>query len=176
MKENNQTSLSLDVKFKVKDVLRYNVSVACKNKVNVIMMALGIGVLAYFFYKLLTSGERVDIFFARHIVLLVVPVIIFIMIPWKVWQITLTQMQQPAFAYGVKYIFSPESIVLDIGEASEEMKWDIFVKVLETKHDFRFYVNAISAQIIPKHNMDEGQLQILRKIIQEAASDRSQLK
>ena len=176
MKENNQTSLSLDVKFKVKDVLRYNVSVACKNKVNVIMIALGIGVLAYFFYKLLTSGERVDIFFARHIVLLVVPVIIFIMIPWKVWQITLTQMQQPAFAYGVKYIFSPESIVLDIGEASEEIKWDIFVKVLETKHDFRFYVNAISAQIIPKHNMEESQLQTLRKIIQEAAPDRSQLK
>ena len=176
MKENNQTSLSLDVKFKVKDVLRYNVSVACKNKVNVMMIALGIGVLVYFFYKLLTSGERVDIFFARHIVLLVVPVLIFIMIPWKVWKITLTQMQQPAFAYGVKYIFSPESIVLDIGEASEEMKWDIFVKVLETKHDFRFYVNAISAQIIPKHNMDEGQLQTLRKIIQEAASDRSQLK
>lgn len=176
MKENNQTSLSLDVKFKVKDVLRYNLSVAFKNKVNDIMMALGVGVLAYFFYKLLTSGERVDIFFARHIVLLVVPVLIFMMIPWKVWQITLSQMQQPSFAYGVKYIFSPESIVLDIGEASEEMKWDIFVKVLETKHDFRFYVNAISAQIIPKHNMDEQQLQMLRKIIEKAAPDRSQLK
>lgn len=176
MKENNQTSLSLDVKFKVKDVLRYNLSVARKNKVNCIMMALGIGVLAYFFYKLLTSGERIDIFFARHIVLLVVPVLIFVTIPWKVWQITLAQMQQPAFAYGVRYIFSPESIILDIGEANEEMKWDVFVKVLETKHDFRFYVNTISAQIIPKHNMDEGQLQTLRKIIQEAASNRSQLR
>lgn len=176
MKKDNETSLTLDVKFKVKDVLRYNVSVAKKSKVNCVVSLFGIGVLIYFFYGLFTSGERMDIFFARHIVWLVVPILIFMMIPWKVWKITVSQMQQPAFAYGVQYIFSNENIVLDIGEASEEMKWDVFVKILETKNDFRFYVNAISAQIIPKHNMNEEQLNTLRKIIKEAAPDRSQLK
>jgi len=172
MKKDNETSLTLDVKFKVKDVLRYNVSVAKKSKVNCVVSLFGIGVLIYFFYGLFTSGERMDIFFARHIVWLVVPILIFMMIPWKVWKITVSQMQQPAFAYGVQYIFSNENIVLDIGEASEEMKWDVFVKILETKNDFRFYVNAISAQIIPKHNMNEEQLNTLRKIIKEAAPDR----
>lgn len=176
MSQEKKDSLNLDVKFKVRDVLRYNASVARKNIVNCIVMAFGLGVLVYFFYKMFTTGERVDVFFARHIVLLLVPILIFVMIPWRVWKITLTQMQQPAFAYGVNYTFSEENIVLDLGEASEEMSWDIFVKVIETKHDFRFYVNQISAQIIPKHNMTSEQLETLRAIIQKAAPNRNQLR
>ena len=176
MDDQINTLLSLDVKFKVKDVLRYNLSVARKNIVNCIVMAFGLGVLVYFFYKMFTTGERIDIFFARHIVLLIVPLLVFLMIPWRVWKITLTQMQQPAFAYGVTYTFSKEHIVLDTGEASEEVAWDVFMKIVETKHDFRLYDNPISAQIIPKHNMNGEQLQALRNIIREVAPDRSQLK
>lgn len=176
MNEQKDTTLSLPIKFKLKDVLRYNTSVASKNIVNCIVMAVGVGVLAYFFYKMFTTGERVDVFVANHIVLLLVPILIFVMIPWRVWKITATQMQQPAFAYGVTYTFSPGHIVLDIGEASEEMSWDIFVKVVETKYDFRLYVNAISAQIIPKHNMSKEQLETLREIIRSAAPNRSQLR
>ena len=176
MNEQKGAVLSLPVKFKLKDVLRYNMSVARKNIVNCIVMAIGLGVLVYFFYKMFTSGERMDIFVANHIVLLAVPVLIFVMIPWRVWKITASQMQQPAFAYGVTYTFSTEHIGLDIGEASEEMTWDVFVKIIETKHDFRFYVNAISAQIIPKHNMSQEQLETLREIIRKAVPDRSQLR
>lgn len=176
MNEEKKVSLNLDVRFKVSDVLRYNASVARKNIVNCVVMAFGLGVLVYFFYKMFTTGERIDVFFARNIVLLLVPVLIFLMIPWRVWKITLTQMQQPAFAYGVNYTFSEENIVLDLGEASEEMAWDVFVKVIETKHDFRFYVNQVSAQIIPKHNMTNEQLEKLREIIRKAAPDRSQLR
>ena len=176
MNEQKNNALTLDVKFKVRDVLRYNVSVARKNMVNCIVMLFGLGVLVYFFYKMFTTGERIDIFFAHHIVLLIVPILVFMMIPWRVWKITITQMQQPAFAYGVTYTFSKENIVLDTGEAREEVAWDLFVKVIETKHDFRFYVNSVSAQIIPKHNMTDKQLQELRKIIGEVAPDRSQLR
>ncbi len=176
MNEQKDTVLSLPVKFKLKDVLRYNVSVARKNIVNCIVMAVGLGVLVYFFYKMFTTGERIDVFIANHIVLLLVPILIFVMIPWRVWKITATQMQQPAFAYGVSYTFSKEHIVLDLGEASEEMSWDVFVKIVETKHDFRLYVNAISAQIIPKHNMTQEQLEVFRGIIREAAPNRSQLR
>lgn len=168
--------LSLDVKFKVKDVLRYNLSVARKNIVNCIVLGLGALVLFFFFYKLFTSPERIDVFIAKNVMLLVVPLLIFVMIPWKVWQITLTQMQQPAFANGVNYTFSKENIILDIGNASEAMSWDLFVKIVETKHDFRFYINKISAQIIPKHNMTSQELQILKQMIQDVAPTRSQLK
>ena len=55
MDEQKNTLLSLDVKFKVKDVLRYNLSVARKNIVNCIVMAFGLGVLVYFFYKMFTE-------------------------------------------------------------------------------------------------------------------------
>jgi hypothetical protein len=176
MDEQRTPLLPLDIKFKVKDVLRYNLSVARKNIVNCIVLGLGGLVLIYFFYKMFTTPERLDVFIAKNVMLLVVPLLIFMMIPWKVWQITLSQMQQPAFAYGVKYVFSKEHIILDIGEASEEMSWDLFVKIIETKHDFRFYINNISAQIIPKHNMTEEELQILKEIIKEAAPNRCQLK
>lgn len=176
MDEQKSPLLSLDVKFKVKDVLRYNLSVARKNIVNCIVLGLGALVLAYFFYRMFTSPDRLDIFIAKNVMLLVVPLLIFVMIPWKVWQITLSQMQQPAFAYGVNYTFSKESIVLDIGEASEAMPWDLFVNIVETKHDFRFYINQISAQIIPKHNMTAEEIQVLKQMIREAAPTRSQLK
>ncbi len=176
MDEQKSPLLSLDVKFKVKDVLRYNLSVAGKNIVNCIVLGIGALVLIFFFYKMFTSSERVDVFIAKNVMLLIVPVLIFVMIPWRVWQITLSQMQQPAFAYGVNYTFSKENIVLDIGEASEAMPWDLFVKIVETKHDFRFYINQISAQIIPKHNMTPEQLQLLKEMIGEVAPTRSQLK
>lgn len=176
MNEQKDTVLSLPIKFKLKDVLRYNISVARKNLVNCIIMAVGLGVLVYFFYKMFTTGERIDVFVANHIVLLLVPILIFVMIPWRVWKITASQMQQPAFAYGVNYTFSQDHIVLDIGEASEEMSWDVFVNIIETKNDFRLYVNAISAQIIPKHNMTTEQLKTLREIIRTAAPNRNQLR
>lgn len=176
MDEQKVSMLSLDVKFKVKDVLRYNLSVARKNIVNCIVLGLGGLVLLYFFYKMFTTPERLDVFIAKNVMLLIVPLLIFMMIPWRVWQITLSQMQQPAFAYGVNYTFSKEHILLDLGTASEEMSWDLFVKIIETKHDFRFYINDISAQIIPKHNMTTEQLQIIKGIIREAAPNRCQLK
>ena len=176
MENKKESTLSLDVKFKVRDVLRYNMSVALKNIVNEIVLAVGVLSLIIFFYQMITTSERVDVYIAKHIVLLIVPVLIFMMIPWRVWKITLTQMQSPAFSGGVNYTFSPSGILLDIGEASEETSWDVFVKIIETKHDFRFYVNKVSAQIIPKHNMNEEQEEMLRRIIREVAADRSQLK
>lgn len=176
MNEQKTLSLPLEVKFKVKDVLRYNVSVARKNITNCLVMLLGIGVLVYFFFRMATTGERLDIFLAKNIALLIVPLLVFLMLPWKVWKITAVQMQQPAFAYGVQYTFSKEGILLDIGEASDEMSWDLFVKIVESKHDFRFYINKVSAQIIPKHNMNEEQVGVLRQIIREAAPERCQLK
>lgn len=97
------------------------------------------------------------------------------MLPWKVWKISVHQMQQPAFLNGVQYTFTKDYILLDIGEASEEMPWDLFVKIVESKHDFRFYVNKISAQIIPKHNMNEEQLTKLRRMIREAAPNQCQV-
>lgn len=170
MEQKENVKLDFDVKFKLKDILRYNVSVASKNIVNNIVMAIGVFVLIFFLYKMFTSDVSIDIYLSQNIMFLLIPILIFVLIPWRVWKITVSQMQLPAFAYGVKYSFSTEGIVLDIGEAKEEMSWDLFVKVVETKHDFRFYVNQVSAQIIPKHNFTEEELNRFRTVIKNSTS------
>lgn len=170
MNKQQENSLALDVKFRFKDVFRYNVSVATKNIVNDIVMAMGVFVLIFFFYKMATATEGIDVYISRNIALLLVPILIFVLIPWRVWKITATQMQLPAFAYGVRYEFSNEHIVLDLGEESEAMPWDLFVNIIETKNDFRLYVNKVSAQIIPKHNLTNEELDILRNIIKESTT------
>ncbi len=172
MQNQEERQLTLKVNFKIKDVLRYNTDVAKKNIVNDLVLAIGLGVIVFFFYKMWTTSERMDIYISKNITLLLVPILIFVLIPWRVWQITLSQMQVPAFRHGVTYAFSKKHIVLNVGEASEEMSWDLFVKIVETKHDFRFYINSISAQIIPKHNLTMEQLGALKEII-KGAVDRS---
>lgn len=176
METKNERTLELDVKFKIKDVLRYNMSVAGKNIVNQIVLGIGALSLIYFFYRMFTTTERVDTYIAQNIIFLIVPVLIFMMIPWRVWKITVSQMQTPAFSGGVTYVFSIAHIVLDLGGESEEIPWDAFVKIVETKKDFRLYVNQVSAQIIPKHNMTQEELTELKAIMKEAAPTICQLK
>lgn len=160
--------LTAKINFKINDVWRFNLSVAMKNIVNVITMVIGLGVFVLFFYRMFTSEVSIDVFISKNVMLLIIPILIFALIPWRVWQITLHQMQMPAFAEGVTYTFENEGVTLDTGEAREQVKWDIFASVVETKNDFRFYVNAISAQIIPKHNLSIEQQQLLKEIIKEA--------
>lgn len=160
--------LSIDVQFKAKDLLRYNMSVALKNILNKILMIVGSLVVVYFIYQMFTTSEGWDVYLSQHIFILLVPILIFVLIPWRVWQVTLTQMQMKQFAYGVTYIFTNETVTLDIGEEQDTVSWDAFIKVIETKHDFRLYMTAISAQIIPKHNLTSAEMQTLREMIQSA--------
>ncbi|MDF2594415.1 MAG: YcxB family protein, partial [Clostridia bacterium] len=97
-----------------------------------------------------------------------IPGIIFIMIPWRTWQVTLAQMQLPAFAFGVTYTFSQHKITLDVGESKEEMPWDLFIQIKETKNDFRFFVDTVRAQLIPKHNFSKEELGVFKRIAAQA--------
>lgn len=165
---NENQELKLDVKFKVKDVLRYNMSVAWKNVLNKILMIVGVLVLVYFIYQMFTTSVGWDVYLSQHIIILLVPILIFALIPWRVWQVTVTQMQMKHFAYGVTYTFTKEGVTLDLGEDKDTVSWDVFVKVVETKHDFRLYMNVVSAQIIPKHNLTNEEVQQFRSIIKNA--------
>ncbi|WP_054742870.1 YcxB family protein [Cellulosilyticum ruminicola] len=160
--------LTVDVQFKVKDILRYNMSVALKNILNKILMIVGSLVIVYFIYQMSTASEGWDVYLSQHIFVLLVPILIFVLIPWRVWQVTLTQMQMKQFAYGVTYIFTNKSVTLDIGEDQDTVSWDAFIKVVETKNDFRLYMTVISAQIIPKHNLTSEEIGALREMIKEA--------
>lgn len=165
---NQEKALKLDVKFKVKDVLRYNMSVALKSVLNKILLVIGGAVIIYFLYQMFTTPVGWDVYLSKNIFILLVPILIFALIPWRVWQVTVSQMQMKQFAYGVTYTFTKDNITLDLGDDSDTVSWDVFVKVVETKHDFRLYMNTVSAQIIPKHNLNEEQTRNFREIIKLA--------
>ncbi|PHV72050.1 hypothetical protein CS063_00805 [Sporanaerobium hydrogeniformans] len=170
MENSKKQSLTIDVKFKVKDVLRYNMSVAWKSLTNKIICLLGIGILVYYFYKMFHRTVTLDVFIAQNILYVMVPILIFVLIPWRVWKVTVTQMQNPAFAYGVTYIFTEDAITLDLGEAKDEMPWTIFVSIVETKNDFRLFVDDIRAQLVPKHNLTKEQIVTFKELAQKAST------
>ena len=164
MNEQGNRQLAVDIKFKVRDILRYNMWVALKSTVNKIMICLGIIIGGVYVYKLFNRTVALDIFIANNILLLLVPGMIFLLIPWRVWKITLSQMQMPAFAFGVKYTFTSDKIILDLGNTKDEMSWDLFIEIIETKKDLRFFVDPVRAQLIPKHNLTKEQLDLLKHI------------
>lgn len=169
MNERKSEMLTVDIKFKLMDILRYNLSVMLKSTINKVMLLAGLFLSGLYFYKMIHREVALDLFFAHNIVLLLVPVMIFLLIPWRVWKITLTQMQVPAFAFGVIYTFSVDKIILDVGEAQEEMSWDTFIKIMETQKDFRFFVDPIRAQLIPKHNLTKEEIRLIKTIAEKAA-------
>lgn len=168
MNDIENKELVVDVKFKIRDVLRYNISVAVKSMVNKIILLVGIVLIGVYFYKLITRNYALDLFIANNILLLLIPVMIFLLIPWRVWKITLEQMQMPAFAFGVTYIFSLDKIILDIGTTKDEMQWELFAAIKETKNDIRFFVDSVRAQLIPKHNLTKEELELLKAIAMQA--------
>ncbi len=170
MKNKENQSLTVDVKFKLQDILRYNMAIAWKSLANKIVCLIGIGLLIYYFYKMANRDVALDTFITQNVLYIMVPILIFVLIPWRVWKVTLTQMQVPAFAYGVTYVFTPESITLDLGEAKDEMPWTTFISIVETKKDFRFFVDGVRAQLLPKHNLNAEQLACFKKIAQEATA------
>ncbi len=167
----SEKELLANVRFKVKDVLRYNMSIAFRSLKNKVILLAGVVLLGVYFYKLFTRTIALDLFVANNIILLLVPVMIFLLIPWRVWKITLMQMQTPAFAGGVIYTFLLDKIILDVGTMKDEIKWDLFVRIVETKKDLRFFVDEVQAQLIPKHNLTPKQLKCLKDIAKKATQE-----
>ncbi|WP_069997295.1 YcxB family protein [Cellulosilyticum sp. I15G10I2] len=168
MKEAIDQQLLINVEFKVKDVLRYNMWVVFRGIANKVIMLLGVVLLGVYIYKMINRTVTLDIFITSHVLLLLVPVMIFLLIPWRTWKITLTQMQTPAFAFGVKYTFLLDKIILDLGTTQDEMPWDLFIEIVETKYDLRFFVDEVNAQLIPKHNLTKAQLEQFKRIASQA--------
>ena len=163
-----EKKLEIDIKLKVADVLRYNLWVAYRSIVSKSMLVLGIGLLGWLIYKVTTNTGRLDVFISQNILWIMLAVFILIATPFKVWTITATQMQSPIFSGATKYIFSAESIYLQVGELEDTVSWDTYIKIVETNKDFRFFVDKVQAQILPKHNMNKAQIETLKQFIKQA--------
>lgn len=171
MNQNKDQELTVYVSFKIRDVLRYNMWVMFRSIVNKVVLLIGVVLIGIFIYNISNREISLDLFIAQNIMLLFIPVMIFLLIPWRVWKITISQMQIPAFAFGVTYTFLSDKIILDTGEVKDEIAWDTFIKITETKNDFRFFVDAIRAQLIPKHNLTKEEIILFKSIAVKAAKE-----
>lgn len=165
--------LELQIKLKVKDVLRYNLWVAYRSIVSKLMLILGVGLTGWLIYKVSVNTDRLDVFISQNIIWIVLAVFILIATPFKVWTITATQMQAPIFSGVSKYIFTKENIYMQVGELEDTVSWDTYIKIVETNKDFRFFVDKVQAQIFPKHNMTAEQITVLKALIKEARDEAS---
>ncbi|OOB79208.1 MAG: hypothetical protein ATN34_03485 [Epulopiscium sp. Nele67-Bin002] len=161
-------SVTLKVKLKVSDVLRYNMYVAYRSKFSKILLLVGTVLLGYIFYKYFMTTDTIGVFLSRNIVLICVSVFILIGTPFKVWKITALQMQSPIFSGASKYVFYPDKIYMEVGEVNDEVPWETYAHIVETNKDFRFFVDTVQAQIIPKHGMEDTQVTKLREVIKIA--------
>lgn len=165
MEDNTVKSVAVEVKLKLKDVLRYNMFVAYRSVFSKVMTGVGVALLVYFFYKLANRTVTLDLFIATNFLWIMLPVLLLVVKPWKVWTITATQMQSPIFSGTSKYCFSQEGISLKVGDLEDTVPWETYIKIVETKNDFRFFVDQVQAQIIPKHNMTQDQIAGLKVVI-----------
>lgn len=165
---NIDNKVELNIKLKVGDVLRYNLWVAYRSVVSKGLLVLGVGLLGWLTYKVTVNTGRLDVFISQNILWIMLAIFILIATPFKVWTITATQMQSPIFSGVSKYIFTAESIYIQVGELEDTVSWDTYIKVVETGKDFRFFVDKVQAQILPKHNMNNEQVKVLRDLVKQA--------
>lgn len=168
MEETKEMKLAVEVKLKVKDVLKYNLYVAYKSWFSKLILVLGLGMCSYVVYKGLITERTWDIFISENIILIMLSVFILVATPFKVWSITAQQMQMPVFSGTTEYVFTKESIYMHIGELEDTVPWTTYSRIIETSGDFRLFVDAVQAQIIPKHNMTKEQINAFKTIVKEA--------
>lgn len=168
MTTNNNEQLAIDVKLQIKDVLRYNMYIAYKSWFSKIVLVVGVLLCGWMLYRVSITTQRLDIFISENILMIMLAIFILIATPLKVWRITAAQMQSPIFSGVSHYGFSKEGIYIRINELEDTVQWETYSYIQETKKDFRFFVDKVQAQIIPKHNMTKEQVEVLRKLIREA--------
>ena len=168
MTTENKEKLAIDVKLQIKDVLRYNMYIAYKSWFSKIVLVVGVLLCGWMIYLFATTTKSLDVFISENIIMLMLSVFILIATPLKVWRITAAQMQSPIFSGVSHYEFTKESIYIRVNALEDTVTWNTYSYMMETNKDFRFFVDKVQAQIIPKHNMTTEEVSLLRKLIQEA--------
>ncbi len=160
--------LRIKTKLRFRDGLRYNLYVAYNTTLNYIFLVLSLVSLGMFAYNMINSDASLDVRFAQSFMLLIPPFIFFVTIPVKVWKATVALLQNPVLKDEVVYIFSQEKIIFETSQGEADVAWDSYMRIVETKHDLRLFMDKVQAQIIPKYALDQIEIQALRSIIQKA--------
>jgi len=167
--ENMNEQLEVKIKMRFRDALRYHLYVAYSTMVNRIFALLSLTSLGMFIYSMITGNATMDVRFAKSFALLIPPFIFFVMIPVKVWKATAALLDSQLLKEEAIYIFDVEKVTLKTSQGQAEIQWDEYIRIVETRHDIRFFMDKIQAQIIPKYGLTGQEKQILRGIIAQAA-------
>lgn len=165
-------SLEITSKIRFKDALRYNFYVAYSTTINRIFCVLSIISMVMFIYNMAQGVVSLDQRVTQSFPLLVAPFIFFIMIPIRVWKATGELINSEVLKDEVKYIFTNEKVVLNTSKGEADIQWDQYVRIVETKWDFRLFMDKVQAQIIPKYSLNQNEIKNLRNIIESAVDKR----
>lgn len=160
--------LEIKSKLRFKDGLRYNVSIASSKALNYVFLIVGLVSLGFFIYNMITANTTIDVRFSQSFVWLIPPFLFVANVPLGVWKATAALLKNPILKDEVLYILTKEKIVLETSQGEADVTWDQYIRIVETKHDFRLFMDRSQAQIIPKYSLEEEEIQGIRKIISEA--------
>ncbi|ONI45968.1 hypothetical protein AN641_02695 [Candidatus Epulonipiscioides gigas] len=160
----------MEIKFKLtfKDMLRYNLYVGYKSLYSKLTILIGILAFTYILYSFFTTEQPVLNFISKNIIIIILIFFALFGKFIKIWQITALQASSPLFQQTSTYKFEPDNIYLELGEQNDTIPWSIYKEIKESNKDFRFFVDKVQAQIVPKHVMSSEQIQNLRAIIIQA--------
>lgn len=161
-------SLEIKSKLRFRDGLRYNVSIACSKPLNYVFLIVGIASLGLFVYNMMTADTTMDVRFSQSFVLLIPPFLFFANVPVGVWKATAELLRNPILKDEVVYRLTKDKILLETSQGQAEVNWDSYTRIVESKHDFRLFMDRVQAQVIPKYSLDEEEIQAIRRIINEA--------
>lgn len=161
--------LEIKTKMRFKDALRFNLYIAYQSIGNRIFSVLSMLSLGFFVFNMINGSARLDEKFAQSFALLIPPFIFFILIPTKVWKATGALIGSQILKDEVVYGFTKEKITLKTSQGEADIKWDDYVRIVETGHDFRFFMDRVQAQMIPKYSLTKEEIQKLRSMIETSA-------
>ena len=164
--------LEIKTKIRFKDAFRYNTYVAYRSTMTRIFVGLSILSMGVFVYNVINGAGRIDENFAQSFSLLIPPFILCVLIPTRVWRATKALLDSQILKDEVTYLFDQEKITLRTSQGEADIQWDSYVRIAETRHDFRFFMDQVQAQIIPKYSLTQEEIQKLKTIIKASADSK----
>ena len=164
--------LEIKIKMRFRDAFRYNTYVAYRSAATRIFVGLSLLSMGLFIYNMINGAGRMDENFAQSFALLIPPFIFFILIPTRVWKATGALLGSQILKDEATYLFDQEKITLRTSQGEADIQWDSYVRIAETRHDFRFFMDQVKAQIIPKYSLTQEEIQKLKTIIKASADSK----
>lgn len=147
MKKEN---ISFEVKMTVKELYRFLLYHAYHKVAGV----LGILISIVAIVALIVGWENMTE--TTRAACIIIPVFLLVVDPLRFWNRARVQVKRnKVYKNALKYEVNAQGIVLYLGEQSQNVQWNQFMKIVETKNQFLLYTTPIMASIVPKASLGD---------------------